>query len=52
MGRLKRLVHNRAQLGVESPEVELDSLSAELRDVVRETVQPAHLSLWLRGAER
>ncbi len=33
-------------------QVELDALSGELRGVVRETVQPAHVSLWLREAAR
>jgi hypothetical protein len=28
--------------------IELDALSSELRSVVGETVQPAHVSLWLR----
>jgi hypothetical protein len=30
-------------------EVSLDSLSAELREVVSETMQPAHVSVWLRA---
>jgi hypothetical protein len=30
-------------------QVELDSLSGELRAVVAETMQPAHVSLWLRA---
>ncbi len=29
-------------------QVELDALSDDLRSVVHETVQPAHVSLWLR----
>jgi hypothetical protein len=33
-------------------QVELDSLSVELRAVVAETMQPAHVSLWLRAPRR
>jgi hypothetical protein len=33
-------------------QVELDALSGELRGVVRETVRPAHISLWLREGAR
>jgi hypothetical protein len=29
-------------------QVELDSLSADLAGVVRETMQPAHTTVWLR----
>ena len=33
-------------------QIDLETLKGELRDVVQETMQPAHASLWLRGGAR
>jgi hypothetical protein len=33
-------------------EVDLDSLATDLRDVLQDTMQPAHVSLWLKPSGR
>ena len=33
-------------------QVDLDALAGELRDVISETLQPVHVSLWIRGTGR
>jgi hypothetical protein len=33
-------------------DVDLDSVADDLEEVVKETMQPAHVTLWLRPPER
>jgi hypothetical protein len=44
-----RMAHIACKCGVE--ETDLDALSDVLTSAVGETIQPAHMSLWMREAE-
>jgi hypothetical protein len=44
------MLHRREKPSLQNSQTDLDAPNSELSDVVRETLQPTHMSLWLKDS--